>query len=48
MVSEGKSTIDIRKYALENTDYEPLIVDGVNKVLSGVTTLSERKRKVII
>ena len=48
MVSEGKSTIDIRKYALENTDYEPLIVDGVNKVLSGVTTLSEIKRKVII
>lgn len=46
MISEGKSTIDIRKYARENTDYKPLIVDGVNKVLSGVTTIEELKRKI--
>ncbi len=48
MISEGKSTIDIRKYALENTDYEPLIVDAVNKVLSGITTFDEIKKKIII
>lgn len=48
MISEGKSTIDIRKYALENTDYEPLVVDGVNKVLSGITTFDEIRRKIII
>lgn len=48
MISEGKSTIDIRKYALENTDYEPLVVDGINKVLAGYTTIDEVKRKVII
>ena len=48
MISDGKSTIDIRKYVLENTDYEPLIVDGVNKVLSGITTFDEIKRKIVI
>ncbi len=48
MVSEGKSTIDIRKYALENTEYEPLVVDAVNKVLSGITTFDEIKKKIII
>lgn len=48
LVSEGKSTIDIRKYLIENTDYEPLVVDGVKKALSGITTLNEIKKKVII
>lgn len=48
MISEGKSTIEIRKFLIENTDYEPLIVDGVNKALSGITTIDEIKKKVII
>lgn len=48
MISEGKSTIDIRKYLIANTEYEPLIVDGVKKALAGITTLDEIKKKVII
>lgn len=48
MISEGKSTIDIRKYLIANTEYEPLIVDGVKKALEGITTLDEIKKKVII
>lgn len=48
MISDGKSTIDIRKYALENTEYKPLIVDGINKVLQGHTTIDEIRRKLTI
>jgi len=48
MISEGASTIEIRKYAKENTSYRPLIVDGINKVLSGLTTIEELKRKIIV
>lgn len=48
MISEGESTITIRKYAMENTNYRPLIHDGVKKVLSGITTIDELKRKISI
>jgi len=48
MISEGASTIDIRKYAKENTSYRPLIVDGIKKVLLGITTIDELKRKIIV
>ncbi|MNI33843.1 hypothetical protein D3C73_878040 [compost metagenome] len=48
MISEGNSTIDIRKYARENCGYEPLIIDGIRKVLSGTTTIDELKRKIIV
>lgn len=47
LISEGKSSIDIKKYAMENTEYKPLISDGVKKVLSGITTIDELKRKII-
>lgn len=46
MISDSKSSIDIRRYAMENTDYKPLIVDGINKVLSGVTTIDELKKNI--
>lgn len=48
LISEGASTIEIRKYARANTRYRPLIVDGLNKVLQGVTTIDELKRKIIV
>lgn len=48
MISEGKSSIDIRKYAIENTDYKPLVVDGIRKVLNGITTIDELKRNISI
>ena len=47
LISEGKSSIDIKKYAMENTEYKPLISDGVKKVLSGITTIDELRRKII-
>src|SRR5574344_1599569 len=48
MISEGKSSIDIRDYAMHNTQYKPLVVDGVNKVLKGITTIDELKRKITL
>lgn len=48
MIADSKSTIDIRHYAMENTNYKPLISDGIKKVLSGITTIDELKKKVII
>lgn len=48
MISEGASTIEIRKYAIQNTRYRPLIADAVRKVLQGTTTIDELKRKIIV
>lgn len=48
MISEGESTITLKKYAMENAGYEPLIIDGVRKVLKGITTIEELKRKIIV
>ena len=47
LIMEGKSSIEIRKKALEK-DYRPLIIDGVNKVLNGITNLNELNKKLII
>lgn len=47
LIMEGKSSIEIRKKAMEK-DYRPLIVDGVNKVLRGETNLGELNKKLII
>ena len=44
---EGKSSIEIRKVAL-GIGYKPLIVDGINKVLQGITTLEELNKKLVI
>lgn len=42
----GKSSIEIKKEALEN-GYKPLIVDGINKVIKGYTTLEELNNKLL-
>ena len=47
LIMEGKSSIEIRKKAMEK-DYRPLIVDGVNKVIQGETNLGELNKKLII
>ena len=47
LIMEGKSSIEIRKKAMEK-EYRPLIVDGVNKVIKGETNLSELNKKLII
>ena len=48
MISESKSSIDIKKYAIENTQYKPLIVDAINKCLQGITTIDEIQKKMSI
>ena len=47
LIMEGKSSIEIRKKAMEK-EYRPLVVDGVNKVLNGDTNLNELNKKLII
>ena len=47
MIMEGKSSIEIRRKAMEK-DYRPLVVDGINKVLNGLTNLDEINKKLLI
>lgn len=47
MIMEGKSSIEIRKKALEQS-YRPLVVDGIHKVMQGYTNLDEINRKLLI
>lgn len=47
LIMSGKSSIEIRKAALEQ-NYKPLVVDGVNKVLDGVTNIAELDKKLLI
>ena len=47
LIVNGASSIEIRKEAL-NTDFKPLIIDGINKVLNGITNLNEIDRKLVI
>ena len=47
LVMNGASSIEIRKCALKGT-YRPLLVDGINKVVKGITTLDELNRKLKI
>ena len=47
LIMSGKSSIEIRKKALEES-YRPLVIDGLNKVISGITNLEELNRKILI
>ena len=47
MIMSGKSSIEIRKKALEQ-NYKPLVIDGINKVISGLTNLDELDKKLLI
>ena len=47
MIMEGKSSIEIRRKALEQ-EYRPLVVDGINKVIQGITNLDEINKKLLI
>lgn len=48
MIAEGESALDIREYAQTSAGYRPMIVDGVKKVLAGITTISEVEKKVTL
>ncbi len=47
LIVDNASTIEIRNEAIKN-GYEPLIVDGIRKVISGVTDLAELNKKLLI
>ena len=44
---DGKSSLEIRKLALEQA-YQPLVIDGIRKVINGYTTLEELNKKLLI
>lgn len=46
-IVNGKSSIEIRKKAFQG-GYKPLVVDGLNKVIQGITTLQELNNKLLI
>ena len=48
MIAENKSTIEIREYALNNTDYKPLVVDGIEKAIAGITSIDELSKKITL
>lgn len=47
LIVRGLSSTEIRKEALRGS-YKPLVVDGINKVIDGVTNLKEINKKLII
>ena len=46
-IVNGKSSMEIRDKALEQ-GYKPLVIDGINKVIQGRTTLQELNKKLLI
>ncbi len=47
LIINGASSIEIRKKALEQ-GYKPLVVDGINKITQGLTTLEELNKKLLM
>ena len=47
LIVNGASSIEIKEEALKSS-YKPLVVDGINKVINGITTLDEIDKKLII
>ena len=45
-IMNGKSSLEIRKKALEQ-NYKPLVIDGIGKVIKGLTTLEELNKKLL-
>ena len=47
LIMNGASSIEIKKHALQE-NYRPLSVDGINKVIAGITNLDELNRKILM
>ena len=47
LIAKDGSSMEIRKKALE-LGYKPLVIDGIEKVLKGITTLDEINNKLVI
>ena len=46
-IMNGKSSVEIRNKAFEQ-GYEPLVIDGIRKIIQGYTTLEELNKKLLI
>mgnify|MGYP003522353930 CR=1 FL=1 len=47
LISENESPIKIKKAALQY-GYEPLEIDGIKKVIDGITNMKELNKKLLI
>ena len=47
LIVNGASSIEVREEALKGA-YKPLLIDGISKVISGITTLEEINKKLLI
>ena len=47
LISENASSLEIRTEALQR-GYKPLLIDGINKVLNGITTLDELNNQLAL
>jgi len=47
LITQAKSSIEIKRKAIEN-GFEPMEIDGVRKVLDGITTLNELNDKLVL
>ena len=47
LIMNGASSIEIKRKALDE-GYQPLIIDGINKVLLGNTTIEELDKKIVV
>ena len=48
LITNNQSSLEIRNEALKRENYKPLVVDGVKKVINGITTLEELNKKLLI
>ena len=47
LITKGASSLEIKEQALKQ-GYRPLVVDGIKKVLDGITTLEELNNKILL
>lgn len=47
LITEDASTLKIKECAIQKS-FKPLTIDGINKVLQGITTLEELNKKLVI
>ena len=47
LIVDNKSTLEIKREAAKY-GYKPLITDGIQKVIDGITTLDELNNKLVI
>jgi len=46
LIAENATKFDIYRAAVESSDFQPMIIDGINKALKGITSIEEVLRVV--